>query len=60
MRTEELRENWHLMGKIRGAAQPDVQGDCALPFALGDCAKACGRDGLFLRGWELCRTVARP
>lgn len=60
MRTEELRENWHLMGKIRGAAQPDVQGDCALPFALGDCAKACGRDGLFLRSWELCRTVARP
>ena len=60
MRTEELRENWHLVGRICGAAQPDVQGDCALPFALGDWAQACGRDGLFLRGWELCRTVVRP
>ena len=60
MRVEDLRGNWHLMGKIRGAAQPDVRGECALPFALRDWAPACGRDGLFLRGWELCRTLCRP
>lgn len=60
MRTEDLRDNWVLTGAITGAAQPDVRGECALPFALRDWASVCGRDGLFLRAWELRRTVARP
>lgn len=60
MRSEDLREGWLLQGRVPGAAVSDVRREISLPFALTDLADACGREGLFLRAWELEREIAFP
>lgn len=60
MRTEELTAGWLAQGRVPGAGVCDVRREVALPFLLADLCGACGREGLFLRAWELSREVARP
>lgn len=60
MRTEELTAGWLAQGRVPGAGVCDVRREVALPFLLADLRGACGREGLFLRAWELSREVARP
>ena len=60
MRTEELTAGWLAQGRVPGAGVCDVRREVALPFLLADLCGACGREGLFLRDWELSREVARP
>ena len=60
MRTEELTAGWLAQGRVPGAGVCDVRREVALPFLLADLRDACGREGLFLRAWELSREVARP
>lgn len=60
MRREWVNEGWSVQGRVTGAGQADVQGETALPFRLEGFASACGREGLFLRGWDLARVLQRP
>ncbi len=60
MRKESVMEDWRVAGRITGAGRADVVQEVNLPFCLADLSAACGRDGLFLRGWELSRVIERP